>query len=29
VVLGERLNTRQVGGVVCALVAIALIVKGG
>jgi drug/metabolite transporter (DMT)-like permease len=29
VVLGERLNTRQVGGVVCALVAIVLIVKGG
>ncbi len=29
VVLGERLNTRQPGGVVCALVAIVLIVKGG
>jgi drug/metabolite transporter (DMT)-like permease len=29
VVLGERLNARQVGGVVCALGAIVLIVKGG
>jgi drug/metabolite transporter (DMT)-like permease len=29
VVLGERLNARQVGGVVCALAAIVLIVKGG
>jgi drug/metabolite transporter (DMT)-like permease len=29
VVLGERLNPRQVGGVVCALAAIVLIVKGG
>jgi drug/metabolite transporter (DMT)-like permease len=29
VILGERLNARQVGGVVCALLAIMLIVKGG
>jgi drug/metabolite transporter (DMT)-like permease len=29
VVLGERLNARQVGGVLCALAAIVLIVKGG
>jgi uncharacterized membrane protein len=29
VVLGERLNARQVGGVICALAAIVLIVKGG
>ena len=29
VVLGERLNTRQLAGVVCALAAIALIVSGG
>jgi drug/metabolite transporter (DMT)-like permease len=29
VVLGERLNTRQIGGVVCALGAIVLIVTGG
>ena len=29
VVLGERLNARQIGGVVCALGAIVLIVKGG
>ena len=29
VLLGERLNARQVGGVVCALLAIVLIVKGG
>jgi drug/metabolite transporter (DMT)-like permease len=29
VVLGERLNLRQVAGVACALAAIALIVRGG
>jgi drug/metabolite transporter (DMT)-like permease len=29
VVLGERLNPRQIGGVACALAAIVLIVKGG